>query len=98
MHRTQPVQMIKLLMSFPDSAQMTKLSYKHIVLASHSRVEGLDDRETMWFVTAIGCWRDPDSLKQPGTSSRTDAAYMQAPSVRMTRFKRQTDVAYVLPC
>ena len=112
MHRTQPVQMIKLLMSFPDSAQMTKLSYKHIVLASHSRVEGLDD--PAWLALEyqtgnnVGChchWVLERSrlLKAARNQFQNRCRVHGGPigqddTLAFMRFKRQMDVAYVLPC
>ena len=92
MHNSQPLQMVKLLMAYPDAMQKTTLSYKHIVVASHSRVEGLDD--PAWLAleyqtsNSVGChchWVLDRSklLKLRGTISTAGAGWFMAPSVKI---------------
>ena len=112
MHYTQPVQMIKLLMAFPDMAQMTRLSYKHIVLAGHSRIQGLDD--PAWLALEyktgnnVGChchWVLERSRLLLAARNRFnnrcrvhDGPIEQDQTLPFMRFKRQTDLAFALPC
>ena len=112
LHYTQPLQMVKLLMAYPDPMQMTKLSYKHIKLASHSRVEGLDD--PAWLAleyhtgNSVVChshWvLERSKILKAGRNpfhSRCrlyNGPITQEQTTSFLRCKRSTDLVYMLPC
>ena len=95
-----------------DGAQMTKLSYKDIVLAGHSRIEGLDD--PAWLALEyktgnnVGChchWVLERSRLLRAARNKFhnrcrvhDGPIEQDQTLPFMRFKRQTDLAFALPC